>query len=44
MSKKLQQRFNKSAEIRLAPNGKGRIILPFGSHEELQKFLSIMES
>lgn len=44
MSKKLQQRFNKSAEVRLAPNGKGRIILPFGSHEELQKFLAIMES
>lgn len=44
ISKRLQQRFNKSAEVRIAPNGKGRIILPFGSHEELQKFLSVMES
>lgn len=44
ISKRLQQRFNKSAEVRIAPNGKGRIILPFNSHEELQKFLSVMES
>jgi ParB family chromosome partitioning protein len=44
ISKKLQQVFNKSAEVRLAPNGKGRIILPFNSHEELNKFLAIMES
>lgn len=44
LSKKIQGIFNKKAEVRIAPNGKGRIVIPFGSEEELKKFLGNMHA
>lgn len=39
LSKDLKQHFNKHAEIKRAPNGKGKIILPFYSEDEMNLFI-----
>ena len=42
LSKILQKAFNSRSEVRIAPNGKGRIIIPFTTAEELENFLKKM--
>jgi ParB family transcriptional regulator, chromosome partitioning protein len=42
LSKPWQNLFNKKAEVRIAPNGKGKVIIPFSSEEELENFLKKM--
>jgi ParB family chromosome partitioning protein len=42
LSKILQKAFNSRAEVRIAPNGKGRIVIPFTTAEELEGFLKKM--
>jgi ParB family chromosome partitioning protein len=42
LSRILQKSFNQRAEVRIAPNGKGRIVIPFSSAEELEGFLKKM--
>ena len=40
LSKELKNIFNKHAEVKRASNGKGKIVLPFNSEEEMKLFLN----
>jgi ParB family chromosome partitioning protein len=40
LSKELKVIFNKHAEVKRAANGKGKIVLPFYSEEEMKLFLN----
>jgi ParB family chromosome partitioning protein len=42
LSKELKLIFNKHAEVKRAANGKGKIILPFYSEEEMKVFLNLL--
>lgn len=42
IASELKNKFSKSAEFKRLPNGKGKIVIPFNSDEDLNKLLSML--
>ncbi|MBL0048010.1 MAG: ParB/RepB/Spo0J family partition protein [Bacteroidetes bacterium] len=42
IASELKSKFSKSAEFKRLPNGKGKIVIPFNSDEDLNKLLSML--